>query len=791
MGVADRDEFTASLSTLVGRDGMAPVTHAETVEVRGDHLCVTVGTHVRGAGEESEWAAVLRVTSDGRIDRIIVFDPDDVESAIDEMRRLYLLELGTHPEASTAVKVVFGRFTPALESGDRPAAYTCLSPQMRRVDRRTRLSMPPADKAAYVASLEALYAGGDTFSYPGELIATRGDDLLLVDTRIVRSSGSESRILAIVRVDRDELIDLMVAMDPDDLEAAMTELDRRAARRTDEGVPHNLASAAIERLAGFFDQPGASGVEAVLHPDMARDDRRSGFSMGVADRTQYIASLPLLAGPEGGSAHIDVDVVEVRGDHLAVISGPITRSTGEVSEFIAVIRAVPDGRIDRIIVFDPDDVESALDEMRRLYLEEVAQVEPSNRAAELFRRFSEEVGPDNLSLIEEMFSDDYLRVDHRIGMPFPPADRAGQVEAVAALYEVGMEPIPIRILEVRGETHVLMESGFVHPDGQASPTLMLVAIDDEERFDRCAFFDSDQLAEATAELDRMYAESLEPAPLGNGATRVFAELADRMRPGRVAEVMRELVSPDYVRVDRREGLSAPTADWEAQVEAMEAVYDVGMDVDAFAVLAVRGDRLALVKFSFVSEDEREVPFLSVLRNNAAGLADRYTYYGVDQLAEAAQELDRQFLEGEGAGCASVLAPMLGFGAAVNRDDRTTLHDFFLGSDVVLIDHTPGSFGLQTPEEACDRLDSMLDLVPGLRRLEAEFHRVNDQGAVSTSDHYRLDDELGSPSWRYHVVALIDDGRAAAVEIFPEDQLEQALARFDELTVEHDNEDGGG
>jgi hypothetical protein len=230
-------------------------------------------------------------------------------------------------------------------------------------------------------------------------------------------------------------------------------------------------------------------------------------------------------------------------------------------------------------------------------------------------------------------------------------------------------------------------------------------------------------------------------------------------------------------------VSAPTADWEAQVQAMEAVYDVGMDASAPAVLAIRGDRLALVKVSFISGDEREIPLLAFLRNNAAGLADRYTYCGIDQLAEAAEELDRLYLEGEGAEFASVLEPILGFVAAANRNDRVTLHDFFSGPDLVLIDHTPGSFGLQTAQEALDRVDSMLDLVPGLRRVEAEFHRVNHRGAVITSDHYRPDDELGSPSWRYHAVALIEDGRATAAEIFPEDQLAEALSRFDELAVE--------
>jgi hypothetical protein len=113
-----------------------------------------------------------------------------------------------------------------------------------------------------------------------------------------------------------------------------------------------------------------------------------------------------------------------------------------------------------------------------------------------------------------------------------------------------MEPIPIRVLEVRGDTHVLMGSGFIHPDGQAIPTLMLVTIDDDERFQRCLFFDPDQLARATAELDRLCAKSLAPLALGNGATRVIAELFDRMRPGEVAQAMRGLFASDYVRVDR-------------------------------------------------------------------------------------------------------------------------------------------------------------------------------------------------------------------------------------------------
>ncbi|MDG2114590.1 MAG: hypothetical protein P8N02_18510, partial [Actinomycetota bacterium] len=226
-------------------------------------------------------------------------------------------------------------------------------------------------------------------------------------------------------------LDHSVYFDPDETESAMDELDRLYAARSGGEAPSNRCAEVLGELLSRISPEDWSPYETLVSPEVVREDRRSGLTAPiVTNRDQMIENQ--VAMFEVGFAAPSFEPIEVRGDHLMLSRVLWDSGGGQNIPMLVVARIDTDDCLDRVVFFDSDDHEGARAELDRLASEQ-RRVEPSNRAAQLFRRFSEEVGPDNLSLIEEMYSDDYLRVDHRGGMPFPPADRAGQVEAVAAL----------------------------------------------------------------------------------------------------------------------------------------------------------------------------------------------------------------------------------------------------------------------------------------------------------------------------------------------------------------------
>jgi hypothetical protein len=98
-----------------------------------------------------------------------------------------------------------------------------------------------------------------------------------------------------------------------------------------------------------------------------------------------------------------------------------------------------------------------------------------------------------------------------------------------------------------------------------------------------------------------------------------------------------------------------------------------------------------------------------------------------------------------------------------------------------VDHRPSSFGKLDRAGTVDRARSLHEvLAPGFEIVNTEIHRVTDRGVVTRT---RTSDPGSIGEWDYANVYVVAGDRLSRIEYFDFEDLDGALARFDELTVD--------
>jgi hypothetical protein len=140
-----------------------------------------------------------------------------------------------------------------------------------------------------------------------------------------------------------------------------------------------LINAAVERiragirLANVMQRDEFTG--GALTDDFVFEDRRSGFNWGVADASAY---------PELGKSVFDVgsgrpiwsipEVIAVRDQRIAATVLVIDYGDGMFTDMIACVRFDPQlRRLQRRVLFDPDDRDAAIAELDRMHAEIAAE----------------------------------------------------------------------------------------------------------------------------------------------------------------------------------------------------------------------------------------------------------------------------------------------------------------------------------------------------------------------------------------------------------------------------------
>ena len=197
-----------------------------------------------------------------------------------------------------------------------------------------------------------------------------------------------------------------------------------------------------------------------------------------------------------------------------------------------------------------------------------------------------------------------------------------------------------------------------------------------------------------------------------------------------------------------------------------------------AVIATRGERLALIRVRFSGDDQRPEAFhtevLDVVEIDADDRIAARVMFDLDDIDAAFEELDARYLAGEAAAHAHTWSVIAGAFAALNRHELPATTP-----DWVNIDHRRAT--AFAPGDMTAYIRATWDLAPDVRIYIEAVHRLSDLGAVVTHAAHGTSQEGFDAEWRMINLLTVDGDLISRCELFDEADLDAALARFDELS----------
>ncbi|MFT7601422.1 MAG: hypothetical protein ACI8TP_004375 [Acidimicrobiales bacterium] len=414
--MADRAEYIESMRPFFASGGTIEI--AQILGVRGERLALTRIEMNYGDENVSPVLVIERATPRDEIDRFIVFDADDLRRARLELDELYREELAETIHRNDAWRS-YESMGNALANADFEALNTKLSHEFLRVDHRSGFSLPPADRDEWVNSMRTLVdISGDQVIASWWPIETRGDHLILVQTSLIRSGGQITDHLALIRTNRQGLMNTLLVFDADDLAAALLKLDRL---QRDELGPSNAANQSDPTIANTASTIWASRFGTAVN---ANDWATAGPML--SDALQFEVHRRTANEVGGGKADFQAQAnswtdirmtsentpIAVRDEHLVLLETE-QHIDGRFNVLIySVIEVNESGVATYLGVWDEDDLQLANDESvnRRWF----ATLNSSQRAQATFLvAFGEAIVHADLDWMERHIAPGFQSNDHR------------------------------------------------------------------------------------------------------------------------------------------------------------------------------------------------------------------------------------------------------------------------------------------------------------------------------------------------------------------------------------------
>lgn len=364
-----------------------------------------------------------------------------------------------------------------------------------------------------------------------------------------------------------------------------------------------------------------------------------------------------------------------------------------------------------------------------------------------------------------------------------PSDWVRQTRLIG---ETGGIRVTAVALAVRGDRFALARltsvTDDVDPGAPQDEFLQVYGVDDQGLIVLQVWFDDDDLEAAVAELDAQYAR-LEGRPRRvsqpENAASQAAERYLNAYAARDWDAVAEVLADDLVVDDRRRVVNAGIRNGrDAEIANLRAYADAGITDMSFVVLATRQERLTLVRASGAGGDSGQFrnELLGVIEINSHNQIAAMVIFDLDDLGAATAELDARYLAGEAAAHAGAWSAVLGAYAALNRHELPDTTDGMVSIDNRLI----ASF---TPGGIKDYTLLAWDQVPDIGFRIEVVHLLTDFGAVITHAVSGTSREGFEAEWREIHLMMIGGERFSRSEIFDEDDVDAALARFEELHLQ--------
>ncbi|OBF12263.1 hypothetical protein A5730_05190 [Mycobacterium sp. ACS4054] len=714
----------------------------------------------------TEALGVLEINADDRIVAVVFFD--DVTAAFEELDTRYLAgEAAAHARAWSVIVAGYA----ALNRHELPSTTT----DFASIDHRRGAAHAPGELVDYVRAGWELDQKIRT--YPE--VVHRLSDVGAVYTHVAHGTSrdgfdAEWRGISLTTVEGD-LVSRSEVFDETDLDAAIARFEQLSEPTS---RPENAASRTYERIKAAYATGDMHSIAGLLADDVWTEDRRHVVNAGL--RKGPDAVITEISGLYEGAVEVMTEVVATRGDRL-VLSRIRSTLHGDGAEGfhsvgLDILEIDANGRVATRIVFDREDIDAAFDELDARYVAGEARPHAHTWSviADIYALFNR----------QELPAVDWVIVDHRRGTPFASGELNPALQSFFDLtpeFRVTIETV--HRLNDFGAVVTIDSQGSSRDGLDVEWRMIQLLVVEGDRLTRCELFDDTDL---DAAFERFIQLTQSPAQPDNATTRVVQHFLTRFAV-RDWDAMAELIADDFCSDDRRSVVNAGIQRGrEVELANWRATAEVWMSDVRAAVVATRGERLALFRFTFASQDplpaSSQAAAVSVVELNDDNRCAATVVFDPDDIDAAFDELDARYLAGDAAAYARTWSAISGAYAAINRRQLP-----MMTTDFADIDHRRGA--AWAPGELVEFLRSALDQTPNLTIRIAAVHRLNGQGAVVTHAANGTSPDGFDAEWREILFLIVDGDMLKHCEVFDEADLDAAFARFEELyrpTVRREN-----
>jgi hypothetical protein len=708
---------------------------------------------------------IVEIDADERIVRHISFDPDDFDAAIAELDARYLAgEAAAHSHTWSLIAAAFA----AVNRHELPE----LTPDWVNIDHRRAASFAAGDMTAYIHDL---WDDAQDITVYIEAVH-RLNSLGAVVTQGAHGTSqqgfeAEWREIGIFTFDGD-LLSRFELFDEADLDAALAKFEQlsRPAPRLE-----NAASRATDRYLERLVAHDWDALAEMLADDYYTDDRRHVVGGGIYGRDAEIASVQMQANL--GVTHITWTVMAVRGERLALsrarYSGRDQALEVFLAEMLIVFEINADDRFAAAVAFDIDHIDAAFEELDARYLAGEAAAH-SHTWSVIMRSFAA-VNRHEVPATTR----DWAMVDHRPLATFETGD-------LAAFLHAAWDLTPDLSMYVE-EVHRLSDLGAVvtyagHATSQEGLDAewhdINLATVDGDLIARNEIFDEADIDAALARFEELHPRARR---LENAASQVTERFLAHFAAGDW-DAMAEILADNFSRDDRRRVVGAGVRHGrDAWLVDMRATADLWITNVASTVVATRGGRLVLMRGRYFS-DRDEVPeaylteFVGIVEISADERIVALVMFDLDDIDAAFEELDARYLAGEAAPYARVWQLGMDTIGELNRHEPGPM----IGR-LVYADHRRVPFA--SGDEFRRGVQELWALVPDARYRTQAVHALDAHGTVATLVIEGTDAHGNELQWGRTILFGSEEPR---VEAYEEDDVDAALARFEELRSRLEN-----
>ncbi len=551
--------------------------YAEVVHRLGNRGAVITqaGQGTSQEGFQAEWREIGIFVFDGDLlSRYELFDDADLDAALARFDELH--SQARQPE--NAASQVEQRFLTYFAARDWDAYAEILTDDVRIEDRRHVVNAGVRHgRDSEIANVRALADIG-LRSATSTVIAVRGERLFLGrhDVWGGWSDSEAAQTLCILEINAEHQIVARILFDPDDIDAAFTELEGRYLAGEGGAYAHAW-SAITEGYAAFnrHELPAA---------DLATIDWRRASPFESSTMTETLGAIWDLTP--------DL-IIRIEAVHRLSILGAVvthvqhgTSQEGFDAEWRMIQLLIVDSdRIDSNEMFDEADLDAALARFDELQ-PRVPRLE--NAVSQVDQRFWTHFAARDWKAMAELLADDISTEDRRrvvnAGVRHGRDSHIAEMRAVA---EVGVENVTSTIVATRGSrlalTRICGSNREIGAGELSAEVLNIVEMDAQQRISGRVGFDTDDIAAAFEELDARYLAG-EAAPYANTWTAVAGAYAAFNRHEIPA-------APDWVNVDHRRGTTVGPGDMAANIQA---TWDVAPNIRRSIEAVHRLDNLGAV-----------------------------------------------------------------------------------------------------------------------------------------------------------------------------------------------------